>query len=99
MPAASPEWAASTALMATAATLGVIAAKPTPRSRYGPRKTAYGVFWLVSAIAPIEAAAATQPAAITRAVPKRLPARPANGASTPNERLIGTTVNPASKGL
>ena len=40
-----------------------------------------------------------QPAAITRAVPHRLPARPANGASNPNDTLIGTTLSPASNGL
>ena len=85
--------------MATVATLGVIAANAAPSSRYGPRNSAYGVCWSVSAMAPIAAAAARQPAAITRDVPKRRPARPANGASTPKERLIGTTVSPASNGL
>jgi len=99
IPAARPERPGSTAAIAIVARLGVIAANPAPNSRYGTTKTAYGVSGPVSAMAATEMAAAMQPAAVTRGVPHRLPALPANGASTMNDTLIGMMLSPASNGL
>jgi len=53
----------------------------------------------VKAIAATDTAAAMHPAAVTRVVPYRWPALPANGASSMNDTLIGTMLRPASNGL